>query len=88
MVIPRALKVLLVLFIGSTVSDYARSATTVDLAKKCRDMMTKAYPKRPAGVPGNALEQRQFFAKCVAQQGKMDNSDINTVVPPQIRPQQ
>jgi hypothetical protein len=88
MVISRALKVLLLLFICSTTSDYARSATSADLAKKCRDIMTKAYPKRPAGVAGNALEQRQFFAKCVAQQGKMDNSDINTEGPSQIKPQQ
>ena len=49
-------------------------AVTADLAKKCRAMMTKAYPPAVAGSKqGTAREQRDYFQKCLANNGQMEN---------------
>ena len=54
-------------------------AISVDLAKKCREMAVKAHPPMPAGSrSGYAAAERNFFRKCVAQNGNMDNAgEIN-----------
>jgi hypothetical protein len=55
------------------------SAITAELAKKCELLMAKAYPPRQAGNPaagstkGTAQDQRAYFNKCVANDGKMDD---------------
>jgi len=55
--------------------DQAASAPTAELAKKCREMMIKAYPPVPAGSStGHMLQQREYFRTCIAQNGKMENS--------------
>jgi len=52
----------------------AASAPTADLAKKCREMMIKAYPPLPAGSPtGHMQQQREYFRTCIVQNGKMEN---------------
>src|SRR5437016_8271871 len=52
----------------------AASAPTAELAKKCREMMIKAYPPLPAGSStGHMLQQREYFRTCIAQNGKMEN---------------
>ena len=52
----------------------AASAPTAELAKKCREMMIKAYPPLPSGSRnGNAQQQREYFRTCVAQSGKMES---------------
>ena len=44
----------------------AGAAPTAELAKKCREMMIKAYPKGPA------QQQRDYFKTCLERNGKMD----------------
>ena len=49
------------------------SALTADVAKKCRELMVKAYPPLPAGsIKGSSEAEREYFRACVAQAGKMD----------------
>jgi hypothetical protein len=56
------------------------SAITVEVAKKCNELTAKAYPPRVIGNPaagsakGSAQDQRDYFSKCVANEGKADNS--------------
>jgi hypothetical protein len=51
------------------------SALTADVAKKCRELMVKAYPPLPAGsVKGSSQAEREYFRACVAQDGKMDDA--------------
>ena len=70
---------LLFVAIGLTASE--ASAITAELAKKCEILMAKAYPPRQAGNPaagsakGTAQDQRIYFNKCVANGGKVDDSD-------------
>ncbi len=48
------------------------SAITADLAKKCRALMLKAHPYEwPGGRNGVAQAQRDYFNKCVANNGEM-----------------
>src|SRR5262245_15651449 len=55
------------------------SSLTAELAKKCRELMVKAYPPAPAGSrTGNAQEQLDYFRTCVARDGKMDNVEMPT----------
>jgi hypothetical protein len=52
------------------------SALTAKLAKKCRAMMVQAYPPVTAGsAVGDAQQEREFFRTCVAQNGKMKESE-------------
>lgn len=57
------------------------SAITVEVAKKCETLMAKAYPPRQAGNPaagsakGTVQDQRGYFNKCVANGGKVEDSD-------------
>jgi hypothetical protein len=60
------------------------SAISVDVAKKCNAMLAKAFPPRQPGNPaagstkGSGLDQRNYFNKCVANNGNMDNASDNT----------
>jgi hypothetical protein len=55
------------------------SAVTVEVAKKCDALTNKAFPPRQIGNPasgsakGTAQTQRDYFNKCVANGGKVDN---------------
>jgi hypothetical protein len=56
------------------------SAISVDVAKKCNALLAKAFPPRQPGNPaagsakGSGLDQRNYFNKCVANNGNMDNA--------------
>lgn len=51
-------------------------AVSVEVAKKCEALTTKAYPPREIGNPaagsakGNGRSQQEFFRKCLANEGK------------------
>ena len=55
------------------------SAVTAEVAKKCNALMAKAYPPREPGNPaaglakGTAQSARDYFNKCVANGGNMDD---------------
>ena len=55
------------------------SAITAQLAKKCQALTTKAFPPRVPGNPaagsakGTGQSQRDYFNKCVANVGNMDD---------------
>jgi hypothetical protein len=55
------------------------SAVTAEVAKKCAALTAKAYPPRVAGNPaaglakGMAQSKRDYFNKCVATRGNMDD---------------
>ena len=49
-------------------------AITADLAKKCRELMVKAYPPAPIGSKhGTAQEERQYYQACLAHGGHMSD---------------
>ncbi|MCA6125499.1 hypothetical protein J6500_26910 [Bradyrhizobium sp. WSM 1704] len=56
----------------------AAHAVTAEVARACNAQVAKAFPPRQVGNPaagsakGNAKAQREFFAQCVARDGKMD----------------
>jgi hypothetical protein len=63
-----------VVFVASAMSP--ASALSADVAKKCRELMVKAFPPLVAGSSrGNAQEEREYFRTCVAQGGKMGNAE-------------
>jgi hypothetical protein len=72
-----ALLALIGLTVGLTTN--SASAITVEVAKKCDVLVAKAFPPREIGNPaagsakGNAQSQRDYFSKCVANGGKMDD---------------
>jgi len=55
------------------------SAVTAEVAKKCGALADKAYPPRAPGNPaaglaeGTAQSKRDYFNKCVASGGNMDD---------------
>jgi hypothetical protein len=55
------------------------SAITLEVAKKCNALLAKAFPPREAGNPaagsakGSGVQQREYFSKCVANGGNMDD---------------
>ena len=55
------------------------SAVTAKLAKKCEALTAKAYPPRVVGNPaagsakGTGQAERDYFNKCVANGGNMDD---------------
>jgi len=57
------------------------SAITVEVAKKCNALVNKQFPPRQIGNPaagsakGTGRVQREFFNKCVANGGKMDDAE-------------
>ena len=56
------------------------SAVTAEVAKKCQALTAKAFPPREPGNPaagsasGTGPMQREYFSKCVANGGKVDDS--------------
>jgi hypothetical protein len=57
----------------------ANPAPTAEMAKKCRQMMVKAYPPLPPGSKqGDAQQQQEYFRRCLAQGGKQDNTATPT----------
>jgi hypothetical protein len=56
------------------------SAITVEVARKCEALTAKAYPPREPGNPaagsakGTGRVQHEYFSKCVANGGKMDDN--------------
>ena len=57
------------------------SAITAEVAKKCNALVAKAYPPREPGNPaagsakGTAQSERDYFNKCVANGGNMDDRE-------------
>jgi hypothetical protein len=55
------------------------SAISVEVAKKCNALIAQAFPPREIGNPaagsakGTAQAQRDYFRKCVANGGNMDD---------------
>ncbi len=55
------------------------SAVTAQLANKCQALTAKAFPPRVPGNPaagsakGTGRSERDYFNKCVANGGKMDD---------------
>lgn len=55
-------------------------AVSVEVARTCEALTAKAYPPRVVGNPaagsakGTGRIQQQYFNKCVANGGKMENS--------------
>lgn len=55
------------------------SVLTTEIAKKCGALTAKAYPPRQIGNPaagsekGSGQAERDYFRKCVANEGKMDD---------------
>jgi hypothetical protein len=63
------------------------SAISLDLARKCNDLLYKEFPPRELGNPaagsakGNGQAQRAYFNKCVANNGNMDNAPSQNPTP-------
>ena len=55
------------------------SAITAEVVRACEAAVAKAFPPRQKGNPaagsakGTAREQRDYFTKCVANGGKVDD---------------
>ena len=60
------------------------SAITADVARTCDAAVAKAFPPKQIGNPaagstkGSAKEQRDYFNKCVANNGKVDDPPADT----------
>ena len=56
------------------------SAVTAEVARTCDAAVAKAFPPKQVGTPaagsakGSAKEQRDYFSKCVANNGKVDDA--------------
>ncbi|TFV73741.1 hypothetical protein E4K64_21045 [Bradyrhizobium frederickii] len=56
------------------------SAITVEVARACDAAVAKAFPPKQIGNPaagstkGTAKDQREYFQKCVANNGKVDDA--------------
>jgi hypothetical protein len=56
------------------------SAVTAEVARKCQALTAKAFPPREPGNPaagsasGTGPVQREYFNKCVANGGKVDDN--------------
>ena len=72
-----ALILLVCIALGPVTRDAA--ALTTELARKCSALTAKAYPPRQVGNPasgsskGSGQAERDYFRKCVANEGKMDD---------------
>jgi len=59
-------------------------AISVEVAKKCNVLLAKEFPPRQAGNPaagsakGSGQEQREYFNKCVANNGNMESTTDKT----------
>jgi hypothetical protein len=70
----------LVFIAVATMADGA-GAISVAVAKKCDALTAKAFPPRVIGNPaagsakGTGADERAYFKKCVANQGKMPDPE-------------
>ena len=68
------------LFAAGGLAPTGASAITVEVAKKCNSLVAKAFPPRQVGNPaagstkGTAKSERDYFNKCVANGGNMDDA--------------
>jgi hypothetical protein len=71
------------IFIAAGLMTNSASAVTAEVAKKCAALTAKAYPPRVVGNPaagsakGTGQSERDYFNKCVANGGKMDDHAPN-----------
>jgi hypothetical protein len=69
---------LVLVCLGHLSTTRSATAITAELARKCGALTEKAYPLRVPGNPaagrehGTAKEVRDYFSKCVANGGNMD----------------
>lgn len=59
------------------------SAVTVEVARACDAALAKAFPPKQIGNPaaggkGTAKERRDYYSKCVANNGKVDDAPADT----------
>lgn len=65
----------------TTLASQPAAAITAELAKKCEAIVSAAFPPRQIGNPaagsakGNSKMQREYYNKCVANDGKMDEGE-------------
>ena len=77
------------LLLAAALLPNAASAISVEVAKQCNALLYKQFPPRQPGNPaagsakGNGQAERDYFNKCVANGGKMDdaNSPTQTTAP-------
>lgn len=56
------------------------SAITAEVARTCQEAVAKAFPPKQVGNPaagsskGSAKERRDYFSKCIANNGKVDDA--------------
>jgi hypothetical protein len=68
------------------------SAVTVEVAKKCDALTAKAFPPRVAGNPaagsanGTPRAQLDYFKKCVANAGNIEEQPARESPPPNPHP--
>jgi hypothetical protein len=78
MIRPKLIAATLLLFAVGPMTKPA-SAITVELAKKCEALTTKAFPPRVVGNPaagsakGSGKDERAYYQKCVENDGKVDD---------------
>ena len=72
----------MVCIVGGAMTNSA-PAISVDVAKRCSALLAKAYPPRVVGNPAagrvdvTAQSVQDYFKKCVANGGKMDDPAAN-----------
>ncbi len=75
---------LLLLFAAAGLAPTGASAIPLEVAKKCNSLVAKAFPPREPGNPaagsakGTAQQQRDYFSKCVASGGNVDDGADKT----------
>jgi hypothetical protein len=68
------------IFLSLGITPNRASAVTVEVARKCEALTAIAYPPREPGNPaagsakGSGRSQHEYFNKCVANGGKMDDN--------------
>ncbi|MGV7217079.1 hypothetical protein [Bradyrhizobium sp. UFLA05-112] len=71
-------------FVLTLVAPAAASAITAEVARTCDAAVAKAFPPRQIGNPaagstkGTAKQQRDYFNKCVENNGKVDDAPADT----------
>lgn len=67
-------------FVLTLAAPATASAITAEVARTCDAAVAKAFPPKQIGNPaagsskGTAKEQRDYFKKCVANNGKVDDA--------------
>jgi len=83
--VPRNLQQLIALaFVLAFSAPAMTSAVTLEVARACDAASAKAFPPKQVGNPaagsskGTAKERRDYFNKCVANNGKVDDAPVDT----------